>query len=86
MHMPLNRMRLKRKLRNELMSRGVEGYPHSDLIMKCRTHIFKGSDIIEILEDWRSRDLVQKFHVKTKTSKKPVIYWRATTFIIDGRL
>jgi len=81
-----NRMRLKRKIRQELISKGVEGYHQTLLVDKCRTKVFSGQVVKEILEDWRTRNLVQKFLIKVNTSKKPITVWRATTLIIDGRL
>lgn len=81
-----NRIRLKTKMKNELMSKGLEGYPQTPFILKVRTKLFKTVDILEILKDWKTRGLVQNFYVKTSTSKKPVSVWRATTKILEERL
>lgn len=79
-------LRLKAKLRQELLGAGLDGYKHVDLILKCRTKIFKQPEIMEILNDWNNRDLIQRFEVRMAHSKKPVTIWRATKLLIDGRL
>lgn len=82
----LNNIRLKHKMRQILMAAGTEGIMHSPLIQKCRTKNFTAEVVREVLEDWRSRGLIDKYYVKTPTSKKPVIIWRANRNIVEGRL
>lgn len=79
-------MRLKRKMRQELIAADLEGIGQKALVMKCRTKIWKTEDIKQILEDWKARHLVQKFMVKKAHSKRPITVWRATELIKDGRL
>lgn len=81
-----NRMRLKTKMRNLLVAADLKGVPHAEFIQKVRTQVFPSKVVREILADWHSRDLVQKFSVRTPISKKPVTVWRATQRILIERL
>lgn len=81
-----DRQRFKQRLRNHLIGAGYKGYRHSDLIQKTRTRAFPAKTVRDVLEDWHSRGLIQRFEVREPTSKKPVTYWRATTAITNGRL
>jgi hypothetical protein len=83
---PLNRMRLKRKMRDQLIAGDLEGVPHSELVQKCRTQIFKTSDIRNILDEWKTRGLAESFLLSKPHSKRPIRYWRATSLILSERL
>jgi hypothetical protein len=86
MSIVLSNIRLKQKMRQLLMAASTEGMMHTNIVMKCRTKHFTNKEVTEILEDWRSRGLIDKYYVKTPTSKKPITIWRANRNIIDGRL
>jgi len=79
-------MKLKEKMRLQLILKGAEGWQQTDFVRKVRTHVWTVAHVKEILEDWRMRGLVQKFVVKKETSKRPVTIWRATKLIQTERL
>lgn len=88
-----NRERLKRKMRDILIGRGLEGLTQTKLISKCRTYNpktnpngFTGDDIRAILKDWKIRGLVQRFETQEGYSKKPSNVWRALEDIKLARL
>lgn len=82
----LNKMRLKKKMKILLIAAELEGIGQKELTMKVRTKIWNVDHIKEILEDWKTRQLVQKFIVKKDHSKRPITIWRATELIKTERL
>lgn len=88
-----NRQRLKQKMKQLLIGGGLVGIAQTEIIQKCRTfnskanpNGFTGDDVRDILADWKSRGLVQRFDISQGYSKKPTRVWRATEDIKTGRL
>jgi hypothetical protein len=77
-----SKYRYTQKLRHILLGAGLEGISQFHLNQKSRTRIFSVSDMMEVLEEWESREWVQKF--KTQLfAKRPTTIWRATTKLRD---
>ena len=78
-----SRDRLRRKVRQILIEAGTAGIAQTKLVDKCRTKIWKRQDIMDILGSWLAASYVDKYRVKMKHSKRPVIIWRATHLLLN---
>lgn len=75
--------RYMQKIRLLLLGAGRKGISQYELNQKTRTKIFGLTDLLQILNEWETKQWVQTFKIRVNGNKKTV-FWRATTELVAG--